>query len=82
MTDKYNKVIAGGKWDGMMLDKHIGYRMWSMPNDNTLPQVAKPLDKTGITASETAIMAHDYTRRTATDDAHWVFLPRHGQYGH
>ena len=74
MTDKYNKVIAGGKWDGMMLDKHIGYRMWSMPNENTLPQVAKPSDKTGITASETAIMAHDYTRRTATDDARWVFL--------
>ena len=61
MTDKYNKVIAGGKWDGMMLDKHIGYRMWSMPNENTLPQVAKPSGKTGITASETAIMAHDYT---------------------
>lgn len=79
MTDKYNKVIAGGKWDGMMLDKHIGYRMWSMPKENTLPQVAKPSGKTGITASETAIMAHDYTRRTATDDAHWVFLPGLGR---
>ena len=79
MTDKYNKVIAGGKWDGMMLDKHIGYRMWSMPSENTLPQVAKPSGKTGITASETAIMAHDYTRRTATDDAHWVFLPGLGR---
>ncbi len=79
MTDKYNKVIAGGKWDGMMLDKHIGYRMWSMPNENTLPQVAKPSDRTGITASETAIMAHDYTRRTATDDVRWVFLPGLGR---
>ncbi len=79
MTDKYNKVIAGGKWDGMMLDKHIGYRMWSMPNENTLPQVAQPSDKTGITANETAIMAHDYTRRTATDDARWVFLPGLGR---
>ncbi len=79
MTDKYNKVIAGGKWYGMMLDKHIGYRMWSMPKENTLPQVAQPLGKTGITASETAIMAHDYTRRTATDDAHWVFLPGLGR---
>ena len=79
MTDKYNKVIAGGKWDGMMLDKHIGYRMWSMPNENTLPQVAKPSDKNGITARETAIMAHDYTRRTATDDARWVFLPGLGR---
>ncbi len=79
MTDKYNKEIAGGKWDGMMLDKHIGYRMWSMPKENTLPQVAKPSGKTGITASETAIMAHEYTRRTDTDDAHWVFLPGLGR---
>lgn len=79
MTDKYNKVIAGGKWDGMMLDKHIGYRMWSMPSENTLPQVAKPSGKTGITASETAIMAHDYTRRTATDDARWGVLPGLGR---
>ena len=79
MTDKYNKVIADGKWDGMMLDKHIGYHMWSMPSENTLPQVAKPSGKTGITACETAIMAHDYTRRTATDDARWVFLPGLGR---
>ena len=79
MTDKYNKVIADGKWDGMMLDKHIGYRMWSMPKENTLPQVAQPSGKTGITASETAIMAHDYTRRTATDGAHWMFLPGLGR---
>ncbi len=27
----YNKVMAGGKWDGMMTQKHIGYRTW---NDN------------------------------------------------
>ena len=79
MTDKYNKVIADGKWDGMMLDKHIGYRMWSMPSENTLPQVANPSGKTGTIASETAIMAHDYTRRTATDDARWVFLPGLGR---
>ena len=27
----YNKDIAGGKWDGMMIQKHIGYVTW---NDN------------------------------------------------
>lgn len=41
--------------------------------------MAKPSDKTGITASETAIMAHDYTHRTATDDVRWVFLPGLGR---
>ncbi len=77
MTHKYNKVIAGGKWDGMMLDKHIGYRQWSMPNDNTLPQPNAPYDKDKaiVVPNEIAIMAHDYTRRTQTDDAQWTFLP-------
>ena len=28
---QYNKDIAGGKWDGMMIQKHIGYTSW---NDN------------------------------------------------
>jgi hypothetical protein len=27
----YNKDMSGGKWDGMMTQKHIGYRSW---NDN------------------------------------------------
>ncbi len=27
----YNRDIAGGKWNGMMIQKHIGYRSW---NDN------------------------------------------------
>ena len=25
----YNKVLAGGKWDGMMTQKHIGYKDWN-----------------------------------------------------
>ncbi|MDE6380520.1 MAG: glycosyl hydrolase 115 family protein [Muribaculaceae bacterium] len=25
----YNKDIAGGKWDGMMIQKHIGYTSWN-----------------------------------------------------
>jgi len=28
---QYNHDIAGGKWNGMMIQKHIGYRIW---NDN------------------------------------------------
>ena len=26
---QYNKEIAGGKWDGMMIQKHISYTMWN-----------------------------------------------------
>lgn len=41
----YNDSIAGGKWKNMMSDVHIGYRMWSMPKANTLPEMKeiKPL---------------------------------------
>jgi len=37
LTDYYNKQLAGGKWDGMMLDNHIGYTKWSIPDKNTNP---------------------------------------------
>ncbi len=37
MTDYYNQVMANGKWKGMMLDKHIGYKEWFMPEKNILP---------------------------------------------
>ncbi|UUF12459.1 MULTISPECIES: glycosyl hydrolase 115 family protein [Flavobacterium] len=41
----YNDSIAGGKWKNMMSDIHIGYKMWSMPTANTLPEMKeiKPL---------------------------------------
>ena len=31
LCNAYNKESAGGKWDGMMIQKHIGYTSW---NDN------------------------------------------------
>ena len=34
LTDYYNKALAGGKWNGMMLDNHIGYTKWSIPDKN------------------------------------------------
>ena len=38
----YNKDIAGGKWDGMMIQKHIGYVSWNddFPKD-TCPKVMR-----------------------------------------
>lgn len=37
---EYNKEIAGGKWDGFMTQKHIGYTSWNddFPSD-TMPDV-------------------------------------------
>ena len=45
----YNKVMAGGKWNGMMIQKHIGYKIW---NDNfrhdTQPTVYRAKDVQNI----------------------------------
>lgn len=40
LCQQYNKDIAGGKWDGMMTQKHIGYTGWNddFPRD-VLPKV-------------------------------------------
>jgi hypothetical protein len=37
LTNHYNKIMANGKWDGMMSDNHIGYTQWSIPDKNRHP---------------------------------------------
>ena len=37
LAARYNNDIAGGKWQNMMSDIHIGYYMWSMPRAAVLP---------------------------------------------
>jgi hypothetical protein len=39
LSDYYNESMAGGKWQNMMSDIHIGYKQWSMPRANTMPAV-------------------------------------------
>jgi hypothetical protein len=39
LSDYYNDSIAGGKWNKMMSDVHIGYQQWSMPRQNSLPEL-------------------------------------------
>jgi hypothetical protein len=35
----YNKELAGGKWNHMMDQTHIGYTTWQQPKENSMPQV-------------------------------------------
>lgn len=46
LSDQYNNVMAGGKWKNMMIQKHIGYKIWndSFPED-TLPMIFR-IDET------------------------------------
>lgn len=60
LSDRYNDEMAGGKWKNMMQDKHIGYKMWSMPKENELPElstvdpVAQPTLGVAVEGSEDA----------------------------
>jgi hypothetical protein len=39
MSDYYNNTLAGGKWQHMMDQTHIGYTGWQSPQRNLMPQV-------------------------------------------
>jgi hypothetical protein len=37
----YNKILAGGKWNHMMDQTHIGYTTWQQPKENSMPELKK-----------------------------------------
>jgi len=37
----YNKTMAGGKWDHMMDQTHIGYTSWQQPDSNIIPKTTR-----------------------------------------
>jgi len=39
ISDRYNRKIAGGKWNHMMDQTHIGYTYWQQPVKNSMPKV-------------------------------------------
>ena len=41
LSDYYNKKLAGGKWDHMMDQTHIGYTSWAPPKRNTMPRLTE-----------------------------------------
>lgn len=40
ISHHYNKILAGGKWDHMMDQTHIGYTYWQQPPVDKMPDVA------------------------------------------
>jgi hypothetical protein len=39
LTRQYHEVLAGGRWNGMMCQSHIGYTTWRDPPSNLMPEV-------------------------------------------
>jgi hypothetical protein len=39
LSTEYNHKLAGGKWDHMMDQTHLGYTSWQQPDQNVMPDV-------------------------------------------
>ena len=83
LTDQYNNTLAGGKWQGMMLDNHIGYTQWSIPEANRNPMTLGFKVEHSLLhnpdSRERSIPAHRYSRKSGGKDAEWIFLPDLGR---
>ncbi len=47
LSAEYNHKLAGGKWDHMMDQTHIGYTSWQEPSKNVMPKVREVKVLTG-----------------------------------
>ena len=84
----YNKDIAGGKWDGMMTQKHIGYVSWNdnFPKD-VCPKVMRFNDTSSMAGGYTfqpsdgyiAIDAEHYQSLKEPNEAKWTVIPYMGR---
>ena len=82
----YNTDIAGGKWNGMMIQKHIGYHSW---NDDfradMLPRTISVDNNTagGYTFTSSngyvAMEAEHYYSATAPEGSQWTIYPYYGR---
>lgn len=83
LSNYYNNVLAGGKWKGMMMDNHIGYTQWSIPDKNRNPmtlgmKIEHPLN-VPVSTTEIGIPAYQYSRIKEGKNAKWIFLPDLGR---
>jgi hypothetical protein len=83
ITLHYHKDIAGGKWNHIMSQTHIGYTWWQQPEKNVMPEVkrvrrnrmAEPppvfVEKDGYVSVE----APHYTRAAGSERVWWITIP-------
>ena len=87
LMKEYNEDIAGGKWNGMMTQKHIGYFSW---NDNfpadRLPRVERVEDTTpgGFSFEAdprgfTAVEAEHWNQASVASGTSWTVIPDMGR---
>lgn len=84
ICDYYNHKMAGGKWNGMMTQKHIGYKSWNDDfKKDTCPELFRVTSKDGVIISENngvvEIEAPYYSSKTDAAEAKWTEIPFMGK---
>ena len=80
----YNHKMSGGKWNGMMPQKHIGYKSWNDDFEkDTCPELFRVTSKDGVIISENngvvEIEAPYYSSKTDAAEAKWAEIPFMGK---
>ena len=81
---QYNKDLAGGKWDGMMTQKHIGYRSWNdnFPHD-MMPRVYRMENIQNIFEADDkgyiSMEAEHFNEVSQPENGIWTVIPGMGR---
>ena len=80
----YNHKMSSGKWNGMMTQKHIGYKSWNDDFEkDTCPELFRVSTKDGVIISENngvvEIEAPYYSSKTDAAEAKWTEIPFMGK---
>jgi hypothetical protein len=86
LQQQYNTEIAGGKWNHMMDQPHIGYTGWNQPDQNIMPEVVY-VSKTSTQKNKTfkekdgyiSIEAENFARQHTSDNIQWKVIPDFGK---
>ena len=84
ICDVYNHKMSGGKWNGMMTQKHIGYKSWNDDFEkDTCPELLRVTSKDGVIICENngvvEIEAPYYSSKTDAAEAKWTEIPFMGK---
>ena len=84
ICDVYNHKMSGGKWNGMMTQKHIGYKSWNDDFEkDTCPELFRVSTSEAPVVSEhngvVEIEAPYYSSKTDAAEAKWTEIPFMGK---
>ena len=71
LTDYYHTKMAGGKWNHMMSQVHIGYSSWQEPRQNLMPEV----EKLEIPETKEMDIAVEGSEKSVSEDSGKAYLP-------